>query len=653
MPNKTLKAVEVKDVLQFKYPSNLQYNPTGNVLAFVVAYGDEKNNTYHRDVWISTNGNCKQLTASLDASLVCWKDDETIILNRKGEDETLTSLYEINIHGGEAKPFMSFPFPISSFIFVDNKIVLTGRIDANDPDAYKDSEEVRKNKLEEKKIENDYCVVDEVPYWFNGQGYINKVRNALFIYEDGVLKRITSRYQNVLETQVIGQKIYYTSETYTRKQTRTNQLYVYDLKKKKGTTLYEKKDLSISNLFQLKDELYAQVSDMEMYGVNETGHIMKLEKTSFIHCVDPERSLHNAAASDTTLGGGKQNATKDSNWYTLATNEDHVEVWKYNSRFHKDVLFKKEGLVTCMDVGNQSIALVYQSPTQLCEVFEISLDGKQSKQLTNLNADVLKGKYVARPEEINYQSTGVQLKGWVLLPQNFNPKKKYPAILDVHGGPRAIYSKSYFHEMQVWVSKGFVVFFTNIRGSDGRGDEFADIRGLYGNVDFENLMDFTDEVLKKYPNINPKKLCVTGGSYGGFMTNWIIGHTNRFCCAASQRSIANWISKLFISDIGLWFNSDQQGVNNIYEDYEILWDHSPLKYAQNVKTPTLFIHSDEDYRCPLPEGMQMMQALAYRNIETRLVIFKGENHELSRSGKPLHRIRRLNEITNWFIKHTK
>ena len=264
-----------------------------------------------------------------------------------------------------------------------------------------------------------------------------------------------------------------------------------------------------------------------------------------------------------------------------------------------------------------------------------------------------KDKYVAKPEEIYYQSTGVQLKGWVLLPQNFNPKKKYPAILDVHGGPRAIYSKSYFHEMQVWVAKGFVVLFTNIRGSDGRGDEFADIRGLYGNVDFENLMDFTDAVLKKYPNINPKKLCVTGGSYGGFMTNWIIGHTNRFCCAASQRSIANWISKLFISDIGLWFNSDQQGVNNIYEDYEILWDHSPLKYAQNVKTPTLFIHSDEDYRCPLPEGMQMMQALAYRNIETRLVIFKGENHELSRSGKPLHRIRRLNEITNWFIKHTK
>ena len=137
------------------------------------------------------------------------------------------------------------------------------------------------------------------------------------------------------------------------------------------------------------------------------------------------------------------------------------------------------------------------------------------------------------------------------------------------------------------------------------------------------------------------------------MTNWIIGHTDRFSCTASQRSIANWISKLFVSDIGLWFNSDQQGAKNVYRDHDALWEHSPLKYAKNVKTPTLFIHSDEDYRCPLPEGMQMMQALAYQNVETRLVIFKGENHELSRSGKPTHRIRRLTEITNWFDKHTK
>ena len=151
---------------------------------------------------------------------------------------------------------------------------------------------------------------------------------------------------------------------------------------------------------------------MQMYGVNETGHIMKLNKNHFEYCVNPKRSLHTTAASDTTLGGGKQNSTRHEHWYTLATNEDHVEVWKYSSNFRKSVLFDKAGLITCMDVGKDAIALVYQSPTKLCEVIEISLDGKKTKQITHLNEEALKGKYVAKPEVVQYHSTGMDLKGW-------------------------------------------------------------------------------------------------------------------------------------------------------------------------------------------------------------------------------------------------
>ena len=136
------------------------------------------------------------------------------------------------------------------------------------------------------------------------------------------------------------------------------------------------------------------------------------------------------------------------------------------------------------------------------------------------------------------------------------------------------------------------------------------------------------------------------------MTNWIIGHTDRFCCCASQRSISNWLSFTGVSDIGNYFAPDQTG-GDIYENPEKLWAQSPLKYAGNVKTPTLFIHSDEDYRCPLEQGLQMFSALIDRGVETRLCLFHGENHELSRSGKPKHRARRLEEITNWFEKYAK
>ena len=166
-------------------------------------------------------------------------------------------------------------------------------------------------------------------------------------------------------------------------------------------------------------------------------------------------------------------------------------------------------------------------------------------------------------------------------------------------------------------------------------------------------MEFTDQVLERYPDIDADRLAEMGGSYGGFMTNWIIGHTDRFRCCNSQRSISNWVSMFGVADIGYYFADDQtlgwpwgstDGVPNV----DAMWDQSPLKYADQVKTPTLFLHSDCDYRCPLEQGMQMFTALKIHGVPARLVVFKGENHELSRGGKPQGRVRRLVEISNWY-----
>jgi len=207
--------------------------------------------------------------------------------------------------------------------------------------------------------------------------------------------------------------------------------------------------------------------------------------------------------------------------------------------------------------------------------------------------------------------------------------------------------------MQLWAGEGYFVFFCNPRGGDGRGNEFADIRGdRYGVWDYNDLMEFTDEVLKKYPQIDKTRLGMTGGSYGGFMANWIIGHTDRFAAVASQRSISNFISKCLTTDIGYYHN-----LNAIQADPwsspEKMWHHSPLKYANQCKTPTLFIQADQDYRCWMGDAIQMLTALRMNGVPTRMCLFHGENHELSRSGKPKHRIRRLKEITDWFNKYLK
>lgn len=264
----------------------------------------------------------------------------------------------------------------------------------------------------------------------------------------------------------------------------------------------------------------------------------------------------------------------------------------------------------------------------------------------------LKDKYIAQAKPIFY--TGSQNSsqlGWVLYPKDFDPDKKYPAILDIHGGPKTVYGTIFYHEMQVWASQGYFVFFCNPFGSDGQGNEYADLRGKYGTDDYEDLMKFTDTVLGQVPQIDPKRVGVTGGSYGGFMTNWIITHTDRFKAAASQRSISNWLSFWGTSDIGPEFVVDQQACG--LENPEKLWWHSPMRTISTVKTPTLFIHSDEDYRCPIEQGYQMLNGLIQNGVDTKMVLFHKETHELSRSGKPVHRERRLEEITNWMDTYLK
>ena len=658
---KDKELLQIEDLTKYTAIENLQYSPNGTYLAFQTGIADTKKNNYHRDVWLVKDGTAKQFTSTLNTTVVLWDDDSHLIVNRTKEDDEpgTTNLYRIGVDGGEASPFMKLTFPLVGLKKVsEGCYVAVGVINANDPDAYKDEEKTRKEKLEAKKKDADYQVIDEVPYWFNGQGFINKNRTALFLVElkpELTVKRLTAPSVKVGAVCVAEDKVYYTTSTVDPRTSRFDKISVFDTKTKKTSSVYGKMKYSINELFFMNEKLYCIASDMKEYGVNETGNICEVGKDELTMIVDPLRQLHDGVAGDTYLGGGKSKVVNDGKLVTLATNYDHVEIWKYDADFNKTVLFDEQGTVFCLDTVNDKIAYVRSTEDTLQEVYEMDLNGENIKQITHVNEEVLKDKYIAKPNVINYTSEGLDLKGWVLLPKDFDKKKKYPAVLDVHGGPRGIYSNMFFHEMQVWAAAGYVVFFTNIKGSDGRDDEFADIRDNYGGTDFKNLMDFTDAVLEKYPNIDTKRMCETGGSYGGFMTNWIIGHTDRFCCAASQRSISNWISFSFISDIGLYFGPDQNGCKGLFseEDVEKMWNHSPLKYADNVKTPTLFIHSDEDYRCPLPEGMQMMQALAYKGVETRMCIFHGENHELSRSGKPAHRIRRLTEITNWFNEHTK
>ena len=274
------------------------------------------------------------------------------------------------------------------------------------------------------------------------------------------------------------------------------------------------------------------------------------------------------------------------------------------------------------------------------------------RRLTEVNAALLAEVRLAEPEYVPYQGAdGLPIDAWVMRPVGWESGKRYPLILQIHGGPHSSYGHTFFHEFQYLAGLGYGVLYANPRGSQGYGEAFTQgCVGDWGGKDYEDLMKAVDMACS-WPWVDAGRLGVTGGSFGGFMTNWIVGHTHRFRAAVTDRSICNLHSFYGTSDIGFHFGYRETGGADLWDHEERLMQMSPLRYAKNVKTPIMITHSDQDYRCPLEQAEQWYVALRRLGVETALLRFSGESHELSRSGKPRNRIERLSRLAEWFGKH--
>jgi dipeptidyl aminopeptidase/acylaminoacyl peptidase len=320
------------------------------------------------------------------------------------------------------------------------------------------------------------------------------------------------------------------------------------------------------------------------------------------------------------------------------------------------------GKVTDLTSGNHGVMsfratpdaskLVYviSTPTRINDLFVLdrATPGASPKQLTNLNDELFSKLNLTEPEEIWYDSfDGKRIQAWLQKPPGFDTHKKYPLILNIHGGPHVAYGHIFVHEFQWMAAKGYVVLYPNPRGSTSYGQEFGNIiQYHYPGDDYKDLMAGVDETIKR-GYVDDKKLGVTGGSGGGLLTNWVVGQTSRFAAAVAQRDIASWEDWWYSGDFTLfqpnWFRAPP------FEDSEDYRARSPISYINNVKTPMMFILGESDYRTPPGAGgEQMFRALKFRKIPTVMVRFPNESHELSRSGQPWHRVERLQHIVGWF-----
>lgn len=655
-----MKNIQLEDFIQFKYLSNLKMNSKKDCV-YVQTTANKITNGYDSNLIFMKDEVSIQLTSGNKENNFIFLDDDTILFKTirneadkemvaKGEE--LSVFYKMSLLGGEAQEYFKVPLNVMGYKKVDeDTFVLQVAYDRRY--SHMHTLEDKSEVLKLKKGNADYEEFTKIPFYFNGSGFIGEAVSRLYVYKvsSNHFEPITSEFVSVhgFELNDTCDKLLYTACNDVARPTLRDGLFEYDLTSSVTNCLIEEKDYHIGSIQYFDGKVLFIGNKETTHGNNENGRffLMDTQTKEITLFYDYSLSAYNSVGSDARFGGGQMHKVVKDKFYYVSTVDEHAHLYSINTQGEVTLEIEMNGTVDCFDVVEDTIMFVGMQGVALQEVY---CADTTIVALTHHN-DALDECYVATPKEVLFENDGIDFKGWVLLPQDYDSSVKYPAILDIHGGPKTVYGSIYYHEMQLWANMGYIVFFTNPRGSDGRGNEFMDIFGKYGTIDYEDIMKFSDVVLDTY-SIDETRVGVTGGSYGGFMTNWIVGHTDRFKCAATQRSISNWVSFYGTSDIGFHFAEDQIH-GNIFDSVDKLWEHSPLKYAKNVKTPTLFIHSDEDFRCPLEQGLQFYTALVDLGVETKFVMFRKENHELSRGGLPLHRIKRLSEITNWMEKYLK
>lgn len=657
-----MKRLRIEDLTDYTFLSDPNFSPEGEHLCFAHHEMDVKENKYVSTLWIldtKTNEKFKLTNSGKDSSYI-WLNDEEILFtsdrdmgvkkedDEKDKKEDKTKFFKINIHGGEAEHLFTLDKKVTGMKNSDHGLIVSiwekvGDEEKKDED---DKNEKNKKELEEGK---DYHELDEIPFWSNEDGFSNKKRSHLYTLDldNQKLTCLVGGHRSVEGFHVDADRISIVLHEFEDKYEVTNFLYLYDLKCGELTKLVDDVlEIGVSRFFD--GNILFTATDMERMGINTNMefYLYDLKKNEYEQLTDLDKSMGNSLLSDVQYGGGDNWRVRDGELCFLITEGHDANMYKFTKKHEIEPIIKKEGSIDFFDVYDDQIIYVAMRNDRPQELY--SWTGKE-EMISNFNDLDFK---ISTPEYFEVDSEGRKIDAWVMKPIDFEEGKKYPTILEIHGCPKCVYGSIHFNEMQLLASRGYAVVFSNPMGSSGNGDDFADIMGVYGGPDYVDLMNVMDTAVDRYDFIDENKLGTLGGSYGGFMVNWVIGQTDRFKAAVSFRSISNWISKFGTTDIGYYFVEDQIKANP-WDDVEKLWDRSPLKYADKASTPTLFITSREDYRCWEAEAIQMFTSLKYNGVDAKLVLFEDENHNLSRSGKPKERMKRLEFTLDWFDRYLK
>ncbi|GAA0368822.1 S9 family peptidase [Bacillus horti] len=667
------RAITADDLLRIKYVGNPQVSPQGDQVAYVFTQMDHDKDGYYSSIYVSDlTGEGRAFTAPyIEGKLVkdtapAWSPDGkslAFLSNRTGKNQ----VWALDMSGGEAKRLTNVKEGVLDFSWSPNgnslALVIKAEEDQETPELLTDAAGSHKDKKEEAR--SDVKVITRLRYKMDGAGIFDEKRRQVYLFdlETKNYTRLSNGKFDFGQPQFSpdGQSVIYIGSNEEKQEWEyIPSLYKFDLASGQETELYKGKGSIASPSYSPDGKWIAfaghergafSSGNTQVYVVPGEGGEAKSLSSEFDYTVGNLVGVD--AKYDTAALSLKWNSFS-TEVYFIATVGGDVQLFKADLEGNvSEALTRKVASVSSYDlVGDHKAAVVLATPFSSGDLMLQDLnDVHNINQLTHWNKELLEEEVqLSAPESFTYKSTdGWEIDGWIIKPYKFNADKTYPMILQIHGGPHTAYGNGLHHEMQLMAAKGYVVLYTNPRGSHGYGDEFVRaVVGDYSGMDYEDIMAGVDYAVEKFSFIDQNQLFVTGGSYGGYMTNVIVTRTDRFKAAVTQRSICNWLSFYGTSDIGFFFTYAQHGKANLWDDEEKLLRVSPIRYARNVKTPTLILHSEQDLRCPMEQAEQWYIALRYLGVETKLVRFPDENHELSRSGKPKHRLERLQHLIGWF-----
>jgi len=664
----------VEDLYDVAWLEDVRISPDGRSVAFVKVTADRVANSYGRSIYLASTsgGSVRRFSSGRTDHQPRWSPDGSRLAFVSARDDEGGQIYVISVGGGEAQQLTSLPNGVSDPTWSpDGRMIAClspvnaderRREDSGDPspvpaDAWA-AKRSKDQRAHDEELRQDPRVVTKLPYR-SGTSFFDDRRRHLYLVEvpeGDVDQPATAR-------RITHGDLHYSPPAWMRD----------------GASLITTatRDPEADSLFAYYDVLRVPVDGGTPQTLTKAGH----------SCFDPQPSPDgsqiaflriredrllaegNRVAIIPADGGEPHDLTAHADldieqfyWQPDSHGILFLAGWRGNAHVYAiglpgtptyrngATLVPGTRIVSDFSVAQDgTIAFIASAPDNPCDLFVRAPDGSE-RQITSINQDLLAARMVMPTEEIIYNAPdGAEVQGWVLYPPDFDPAKQYPLAVHIHGGPHAMWGPSYrsmWHEWQTTASAGYICFFCNPRGSNGYGEQWRDaIHGKWGEADQDDIYAGMDVLIAR-GCVDQQRIAVTGGSYGGYMTTWLISHSDRFRCAVSARGVYNLLTEHSTSDAHELIEIEFSGYP--WDLYEELWDHSPLAHAHKINTPLLILHSERDYRVPISEAEQLFAILRRQKKIVEFVRYPREGHELTRAGEPDHRADHMRRTLAWF-----